>query len=94
MTWFREHPRTTLIVAWALFALSCLAVATTDITLLVMVAAGGALMAVNGFVLRQRHRSLMWLWFYIIGAGIIPLLVALLARSQQPVDDQVRSLSA
>lgn len=93
MKWLKGHPRVVLAATWALFGLACFLVATTDISLLVMVVTGGALMAVNGMALRQRHRTLVWLWFYIIGAGIVPLAVALFAPSKQPVDDHVRSLS-
>jgi apolipoprotein N-acyltransferase len=91
MTWFREHPRKTLAVAWALFGLACLAIATTDVSLWLLVGTGGLLVMVNGMTLRERHRSQMWLWFYIIGAGIIPLLVALLAPDKQTTESVIQN---
>ena len=94
MKWLKRHPRLVLAAVWALFALTLFVFQTTDCSWLILVAAGGALLATNGMALRQRQRSQTWLWFYIIGLGIIPLLVALLAPSQQPVDDHVRSLGA
>jgi len=39
---------------------------------------------INGVVLRQRHRSLRWLLLHTVGLGLVPLLVALLARPGRP----------
>lgn len=94
MKWLKGHLRLVLAVVWALFALAIFVFQVTDCSWLLVAVAGGALLATNGMALRQRQRSQAWLWFYIIGLGLVPLLVALLAPSQQPVDDHVRSLGA
>jgi len=91
MTWFREHPRKTLAVAWALFALALLVIPPTFDTLWLFVVALAGLAWVNRMALIQRGRSQAWLWFYIIGAGIIPLLVALLAPDKQITESVIQN---
>lgn len=57
---------------------------------LVGVLAVPALFIANWQVLRRRNRSRAWLLLWIIGLGIIPLLVAVLARpgSSPPLEEQ------
>lgn len=54
-----------------------------------------AMAFVNAWVLRLKGRSRHWLWLYVFyswGGALIPIGIALL--SKQPVDNQVRALSA
>jgi len=87
MKWLKEHPRRTLLLALAgvpVLLLVLLAVGkpledAAAITGLAFVLP--CLIPVNGWALRRRGRSLAWLLFYpVAGLGIIPLLLALVAR--------------
>lgn len=88
LTWLHADPRGKLVVAWLVFLLLIITFYAAEVgegpaeatRLLTLFYVWPVLVPVNGIVLRQRHRSLRWLLFHIVGLGLVPILVALLAR--------------
>lgn len=88
VTWLKTDSRGKLVVAWGIhlllsiifFAAEVGEGPTEAIRLLTLFYVWPVLVPINGVVLRQRHRSLAWLLFHLAPLGIIPLLVALLAK--------------
>lgn len=86
LTWLRTDPRGKLVISVLLFLALVLALTAGGVDSATAGRSLGlfyllpVLVPVNGIVLRQRHRSLRWLLFHIVGLGLVPVLVALLAR--------------
>lgn len=92
MAWTRADPRGKLAVAWLVHLILCIVFFTAQVgagpaeaaRLLTLFYVLPVLVPVNGWVLRQRHRSLLWLLFHIAGLGLVPILIALLAKPGRP----------
>lgn len=88
LIWLRTDPRGKLVVAWAILLLLSITVAVLEVgegpaaamRLLTLLYVWPVLVPVNGIVLRQRRRSLLWLLLHLVGLGLVPLLVALLGH--------------
>jgi len=92
LTWLRTDPRGKLVVAWLVFLLLAVVFFTAEVgegpaeatRILTLGYVWPVVVPINGVVLRQRHRSLRWLLLHTVGLGLVPLLVALLARPGRP----------
>jgi len=89
--WLKAHPRETLALSLLGFPVSG-AIAQLDwratmLWLVFVVIWTGVVALLNAWVLETKGITRHWLWLYLIGAGIVPVLIAVLAkpRSQQLV---------
>jgi uncharacterized membrane protein YhaH (DUF805 family) len=88
ITWLRADPRGKLVIAWAVLLLLTIVIFAVELgqgpadalRVLTLFYVLPVLVPINGVVLRQRRRSLWWLLLHLVGLGLVPVLVALLAR--------------
>ncbi len=88
MNWIKNHPDSTLLIVWiggfavylsAIFALAGGDGAVWLIAIFIIYALG--LIFTTGWVLRRKGKSLNCLFLFIF-VGIIPILIALLAKDE------------
>lgn len=84
--WFRRHLNWTLILGWfgAAFIVALISVGLQD-WFIPVVFGLFAVVAVNSWVLQEKGRSWLWVWLYLVGLGIVPLIIALVSRKKTTV---------
>ncbi len=90
MTWLKGHPRATLAIAVGAVAAAQAAILLGEYrtTTMMLLALGpyAVLAIINGWVLHLKGRSRHWLWLYVFynwGGALIPVGIALFAKSAQ-----------
>ena len=87
--WMKAHPRETLALSLLGFPFSG-AIAQLDwrasmlwIGFLLLWA--GVVALINAWVLETKNITRHWLWLYLVGVGIVPVLIAIFAKPRLEV---------